>query len=272
MSSQPGVRFHDPPVTQYTSMDVDQSSESRMSLDALDDIYLGLDEDLDSDAGSTTGPDGLGEIPTQSYLPQADDLPLFNDPDLYLGPEDDIPDQSRPAEADDIPLFNDPDLYLGPEDDLIEFDDPPAVLDSPLTVNELTPDPQSATPAAPAPLLSSSSTTPKRQSPEPPLTNEELRAMLHEFKPIGCYDDSEIQSIGDCMHEYKHHHGPLPRPTVAQLLEADRPFRMAWAEICDKLRKADADLRRMQRVRQATAEMLQVLDTLIASCEDPSHM
>jgi hypothetical protein len=44
-----------------------------------------------------------------------------------------IPDQSRPAEADDILLFNDPDLYLGPEDDLIEFDDPPAVLDSPLT-------------------------------------------------------------------------------------------------------------------------------------------
>jgi hypothetical protein len=81
-----------------------------------------------------------------------------------------------------------------------------------------------------------------------------------------------VQSIGDRMHEYKHHHGPLPRPTVAQLLEADRPFCMAWAETCDKLHKADADLRRMQRVRQATAEMLQVLDTLIASCEDPSHM
>lgn len=75
-----------------------------------------------------------------------------------------------------------------------------------------------------------------------------------------------VLSIGDRMHEYEHHHGRLPRPTVAQLLEADRPFRMAWAETCDKLRKADADLRRMQRVRQATAEMLEVLDTLIASC------
>jgi hypothetical protein len=30
-------------------------------------------------------------LPAQSYPPQADDLPLFNDPDLYLGPEDDIP-------------------------------------------------------------------------------------------------------------------------------------------------------------------------------------
>lgn len=44
-----------------------------------------------------------------------------------------IPAQSHPAGADDLPLFNDPDLYLGPEDDLIEFDDPPAVPDSPMT-------------------------------------------------------------------------------------------------------------------------------------------
>ncbi|KIK33589.1 hypothetical protein CY34DRAFT_18275 [Suillus luteus UH-Slu-Lm8-n1] len=266
MSSQPGIRFHDPPVTQFTSMDVDQSSESWTSLDALDNIYLGLDEDLDSDSGSTTGPDGLGEIPAQSHLAQAADLPLFNDPNLYLRPQDDIPDQSCLAGADDLPLFNDPDLYLGPQDDLIESDDPPAVPDSPLTVNALTPDPRPVAPAAPEDLLSSSSTTPERQSPEPPLNNQELHAMLHEFKPIGSYDDSEIQSIGDRMHAYELQHGCLPRPTVAQLLEADRPFRMAWAETCDKLRKADADLRRMQRARQATAEMLQVLDNLIASC------
>jgi hypothetical protein len=67
------------------------------------------------------------------------------------------------------------------------------------------------------------------------------------------------------MHEYKHHHGPLPHPTVAQLLEADRPFHMAWAETCDKLWKADADLRRMQRVRQATAQMLQVFVKVVFS-------
>lgn len=92
-------------------------------------------------------------LPAQSYPAQADDIPLYNDADLYLGPEDDIPgmylnsnahiltlkihdlipDQSCPAGADDLPLFNDPDLYLGPQDDLIESDDPPAVPDSPLT-------------------------------------------------------------------------------------------------------------------------------------------
>lgn len=139
----------------------------------MDDIYLGPDEDLDSDSGSSTGPDVMDEIPgmslssnahiptfhihsslpAPSYPAQADDLPLYNDPDLYLGPEDDIPGmylnlnaciltltihelipaQSHPAGADDLPLFNDPDLYLGPEDDLIEFDDPPAVPDSPMT-------------------------------------------------------------------------------------------------------------------------------------------
>ncbi|KAG2130205.1 uncharacterized protein EDB93DRAFT_1108488 [Suillus bovinus] len=133
-------------------MDVDQSSESWMSIDALDDIYLGPDEDLDSDSGSSNA---------QSYPVQADDLPLFNDPDLYLEPEDDIPARSYPVGADDHPLFNDPDLYLRPKDDLIEFDDPPVVPDSPMTVNELTPDTQAATPAAPEAPLSSSSTTPK---------------------------------------------------------------------------------------------------------------
>lgn len=78
-----------------------------------------------------------------------------------------------------------------------------------LSVNALTPDPQAVIPAAPeAPLSCTfvhvmswmllmlskvSSTTPKRQTPEPPLTNEELRAMLDEFKPIGSYDESESQ-------------------------------------------------------------------------------
>jgi hypothetical protein len=47
---------------------------------------------------------------------------------------------------------------------------------------------------------------------------------------------------------------------------------MAWAETCDKLRKADADLRRMQRVRESTSEMLKVLDTLIEAFEDSSNM
>ncbi|KAG1759350.1 hypothetical protein EDD22DRAFT_906509 [Suillus occidentalis] len=209
MSSQHGVRFHDPPATECTSMDVDEPSESRMSLDSLDDIYLGPDEDLDSDSGSSAGPDVLDEIPAQSHPVQGDDLSLLNAPDI--------------------------------------FDDGPAVPDSPMTV------------------LDPNQSTPGRQSPVPSLNNEELRAMIQEFMPIGSYDQTEIQTIVDRLGDYHQRYGP-------QLLEADRPFRTAWADTSDKLRKADADLRRMQRVRDSTSELLKVLDTLISSFEDPVIM
>ncbi|KAG1807949.1 hypothetical protein EV424DRAFT_1350527 [Suillus variegatus] len=111
------------------------------------------------------------------------------------------------------------------------------------------------------------SETPERQSPGPELNNEALRAMVQEFMPIGSYDQAENR-LGD----YEQRHGNLPAPTVAQILEADRPFRVAWAETCDKLRKADADLRRMQRVRESTSEMLKVLDTLIEAFEDSNTL
>ncbi|KAG1798549.1 uncharacterized protein HD556DRAFT_1440255 [Suillus plorans] len=244
MSSQPGVRFHDPPVTESTSMDVDETSQSRMSLDPLDDIYLGPDDELDSDSGSSGGLDSLNAIPDPSY----------------------------PALADGLALYDDPDLYLGPEDTFISSDDAPAVPDFPMAVNESTPEPHPATPAVPEAPIPSNSETPECQSPEPELNNEELRAMVQEFMPIGSYDEAEIQTIVDRLGDYEQSHGNLPAPTVAQLLEADRPFRMAWAETCDKLRKADADLRRMQRVRESTSEMLKVLDTLIEFFEDSSNM
>ncbi|KAG1764989.1 hypothetical protein EDD22DRAFT_881653 [Suillus occidentalis] len=235
MSSQHGVRFHDPQASECTSMDVDEPSDSRMSLDSLDDIYLGLDEDLDSDSGSSAGPDVLDEIPTQSH----------------------------PAQGDDLSLLNAPDLYLRPKDDLIEFDDGLAVPDSPMTVNESMPEPRPASPDVQEAPIPSQSATPGRQSPVPSLNNEELRAMIQEFMPIGSYDQTEIQTI---------RYGRVPDPTVAQLLEADRPFRTAWADTSDKLQKADADLRRMQRVRDSTSELLKVLDTLISSFEDPFIM
>ncbi|KAG1722775.1 hypothetical protein EDD22DRAFT_934936, partial [Suillus occidentalis] len=241
MSSQQGVRFHDPPATECTSMDVDEPSESRMSLDSLDDIYLGPDEELDSDSGSSAGPDVLDKIPAQSH----------------------------PAQGDDLSLLNAPDLYLGPEDDLIEFDDGPAVPDSPMTVNESMPEPCPASPDVPEAPIPFQSATPGRQTPEPPLTNEELRAMIQEFMPIGSYDQTEIQTIVDRLGDYHQRYGHVPDPTVAQLLEADRPFRTAWADTSDKLLKADADLRRMQRVRDSTSELLKVLDTLISTFEDP---
>jgi hypothetical protein len=82
----------------------------------------------------------------------------------------------------------------------------------------------------------------------------------------------QIQPNVDRLDDYQQHYGKVPDPTVAQLLEADRPFQMAWAEPCDKLQKADADLRRMQRVRESTSEMLKVLDTLIDFSEDSSNM
>ncbi|KAG1764954.1 hypothetical protein EDD22DRAFT_951411 [Suillus occidentalis] len=187
-------------------MDMDEPSKSRMSLDSLDDIYLGPDDKLDTDSESSADPDILDEIPTQSHLVQADDLSLFNDLDLYLGPKD----------------------------DLIEFDDALAVPDSPMTVNELIPEPHPASLTVPeAPIPS----TPRHQLPMPPLNNEELQAMIQEFMPIGSYNQTEIQTIVDCLGDYQQHYGYVPDPTIAQLLEADRPFQMAWTETCDKLQK-----------------------------------
>ncbi|KAG1834746.1 hypothetical protein EV424DRAFT_1360661, partial [Suillus variegatus] len=197
-------------------MDVDEFSKSRMSLDSLDDIYLGPDDELDSDSGSS---DSLNAIP----------------------------DPSHPALADGLALYNDPDLYLGPEDTFISSDDAPAVPNFPMAVNESTPKPHPATPAEPEAPNPSNSEPPARQSPEPELNNKALCAMVQEFMPVGSYDQAEIQTIVDHLGDYQQRHENLPAPTVAQLLEADRPFRMAWAETSDKLRKADADLRRMQR-------------------------
>ncbi|KAG1842540.1 hypothetical protein F4604DRAFT_1689883 [Suillus subluteus] len=169
------LRFHDPPVSECTSMDVDDSSESRMSLvsDSLDHVYLGPDKELDSDSGSSRGPDVL----------------------------DAIPDPSFPAQADDLTLFNDPDLYLGPEDDLIECDDAPAVPDSPMTGDCIHP-------------ISSTTSTPEPPSVHPVVSEAPMNYRLGDYQ--------------QCQ-------GHIPHPTVAQLLEADRPFRMAWAETSDKL-------------------------------------
>ena len=147
MSSQPAVRFHEPPVTACNSMEVDDSSESWMSLgmccfsniiqltrhvsDELDPIYLGPDDELDSDSGSSSGRDVLNAIPGM-FLHSNVHI-------LHVHIHCILPDQSHPALTDDLPLFNDPDLYLGPEDDVIEFDDAPAVPDSPMTGGSIPP-------------------------------------------------------------------------------------------------------------------------------------
>ncbi|KAG1871634.1 hypothetical protein F4604DRAFT_1926002 [Suillus subluteus] len=241
-------------------MDVDDSSESRMSLDSLDHVYLGPDEELDSDSGSSRGPDVLDAIPGMFSIQP------FNISLCILIKHFQI--HHFLLRRMTFALFNDPDLYLGPEDDLIECDDAPAVPDSPMTATKSTPEPPSVHPVVSEAPLSSHATTPGRQSTQPDLTNEELRAMIQEFMPIGSYDQTEIQSIIDRLGDYQQRQGHIPHPTVAQLLEADRPFRMAWAETSDKLRRADMDLRRMQRVRQSTSEMLVVLDRLIESYDE----
>ncbi|KAG2049977.1 hypothetical protein BDR06DRAFT_1011600 [Suillus hirtellus] len=158
MSSQPGVRFHDPLVTEFTSMD--ESSQSQMSLDPLDDIYLGPDDELDSDSGSPSGLDVLNVIPNPS----------------------------SPALEDGLALYDDLDLYLGLEDTLISSDDALVVPDFPMAVNESTPEPHPATPGVPGAPIPSMSETPKRQSPEPELNNEALLAMVQELPGLNNCD------------------------------------------------------------------------------------
>ncbi|KAG1802804.1 uncharacterized protein HD556DRAFT_1437866 [Suillus plorans] len=101
MGSPATVRFNEPPVTQYDSMDVDDSTEFQISTDQL---YLGPDDDTDSYPVSSSGPDVLSFIPDQSPPGHADQpgLPIY--PDLYLRPEDnlmpEIPTQSDVTNAD----------------------------------------------------------------------------------------------------------------------------------------------------------------------------
>ncbi|KAG1817189.1 uncharacterized protein BJ212DRAFT_1299349 [Suillus subaureus] len=99
MSPQSAIRFNDPLVTDYNSMDVDESTVSRAS---LDDLYLGPDDDIEYDSPSSGSLDVLAAIPNQSPLAQADHPGFLIDLDLYLGPEDDIinvdelPDSANP--------------------------------------------------------------------------------------------------------------------------------------------------------------------------------
>ncbi|KAG2352551.1 hypothetical protein BDR07DRAFT_1384159 [Suillus spraguei] len=131
-------------------MDVDDSTESRISLDALDDVYLGPDD----------------ETETQISSDACDDV--------YLGPDDEIdydsgssggPDVSDaiPAQAQELAVFNNLDLYLGPDNDLIDCDEVLECAD--VEIDAL---------AIPGLAISLNATPPKRQSPIP-----ELRTACH---------------------------------------------------------------------------------------------
>ncbi|KAG1726591.1 hypothetical protein EDB19DRAFT_1914577 [Suillus lakei] len=221
MSSHPAVRFNDPPVTDYNSMDVDESFVSRAS---LDDLYLGPDEDIEYHPVSSRPPDVLAAIPTQ-----ADQLGLAINPDLYLGPEDDV------INIDEMPDFADAecDALAPPEESML-----------------------------------SDETSTKSHSDQLDLANEDLHLMVWDFRPFGSYEHTGLQSIQDQLGDYKHRHGNLCEPSIPQLLKAEQPFRTAWVDTSDKLRRADEDLRRMQRAEQMTIEMLKVVDSLIDEFEE----
>ncbi|KAG1738325.1 uncharacterized protein EDB91DRAFT_1082722 [Suillus paluster] len=89
MNSHPTVRFNDPPATEYYSMDVDDSTQSGTS---TDDLYLGLDDDIEDDSVSSSGPGVLAAIPDQLPPAQYDQPVQYIDPDLYLGPDEDLID------------------------------------------------------------------------------------------------------------------------------------------------------------------------------------
>ncbi|KAG1734784.1 hypothetical protein EDB19DRAFT_1910910 [Suillus lakei] len=151
----------------------------------------------------------------------------------------------------------DPDLYLRPEDDVIDVDEMPDFADA-----------KCDAPAPPEESMLLDETSTKLHSDQPDLTNKDLRLMVRDFQPFRSYEHTGLQSIQDRLGDYKHHHGNLRDPSIPQLLKAERPFRMAWADTSDKLRRADEDLRRMQRAEQMTVEMLKVVDSLIEEFED----
>ncbi|KAG2366114.1 hypothetical protein BDR07DRAFT_1480526 [Suillus spraguei] len=205
MRSQPAVRFYEPPVTEYNSMDVDYSTESRISLDALDDVYLGPDDETESQISS----DACDDV----YLGPDDEIDYNSGSSGGLDVLDAIPDHLYPAQSEELPLFNDPDLYLGPDDDLIDCDEAPECFDVEIDA-----------PAIPGIAIPAHATPPKCQSPIPELSNEDLHAMLREFMPLGSYDQTEFESILDRLGHYQQRHGNLPEPTVHQLLKANQPF------------------------------------------------
>ena len=201
-----------------------------------------------------------------------------------------LTDRSPPAQADQPGLAIDPDLYLGPEDDVIDVDEMPdfadaecdapappeesmlcefidfrwlSILDVSLKLMKHLPN-----------LIQTSRTSLTKiyirwsgTSAHSGHTNTQDVSIWHRsFIFVLSY--LQVQSIQDRLGDYKHRHGNLPDPSIPQLLEAERPFRTAWADTSDKLRRADEDLRRMQRAERMTVEMLKVVDSLIDEFED----
>ncbi|KAG2067290.1 hypothetical protein BDR04DRAFT_1233457 [Suillus decipiens] len=169
------------------------------ALDSLSNIYLGLDDDIEDDYLSSSGPDVLQAIPGQSLPAQGEAPNFFTDPDVYLGPDEDLIES---------------DVYLGPEEDLIGSDVVAQCADTPrnaLAMPEVHPSSNVTSPghhlAMPEltdvdvdSMVQDASVTSNVPSPghhlvNPELTTEELYAMVWEFQPLGTYDYPELQSF-----------------------------------------------------------------------------
>ncbi|KAG2033149.1 hypothetical protein BDR03DRAFT_1075912 [Suillus americanus] len=166
MSPHPAIIFLDPLVTDYNSMDVDDSSmgwESLDDLDDLDDLYLGPDDDIEYDTMSTGPPDASAAIPR-----------------IIMHANFTLEDQSDPGQADDAGCLIDPDLYLGPEDDVIDVDELPDAADPPtfdLATSEVS--------------ISSNKSSTKLPADQPELDFEEVHLMAWELHPFRKYQHPE---------------------------------------------------------------------------------
>ncbi|KAG2154493.1 uncharacterized protein EDB93DRAFT_1248294 [Suillus bovinus] len=169
-------------------------------------------------------------------------------------------------------------MYLGPEDDLINYEVKQERADSDSEVSGALVVSRACRflPTIQDSLLNSSpkrlQNLPECDLPHTDVTYEELLAMVWDLRPFESYNHTGIQSIQDWVRDYKQRHGHIPNPSIQQLLKAERPFRTAWAETSDKLRRADEDLRRLQRAECLTSEMLKVLDSAILRFEDQIQM
>ncbi|KAG1726424.1 uncharacterized protein EDB91DRAFT_1086781 [Suillus paluster] len=161
-----------------------------------------------------------------------EEWPMFDD--LYLGLDNEVEYESMPPHISQ-------ELYLGLEDDF----------DGGIGVPEPSHRASSDPPGQAISLAlylgpEEMSDEPMEYSP-PALDNEELQAMVQEFRPFGSYHDVGLQNLQTQLADFTTTHGNLPEPSIPQLLEAERPFRTAWAETSDKLARADQELQRMQR-------------------------
>ncbi|KAG1723306.1 uncharacterized protein EDB91DRAFT_1087852 [Suillus paluster] len=185
MHSHPTVQFTEPPVTDIIEMDIDNGGQAQSST-SLTDPWMGEERPMFDDL--YLGPDD--EVEYES-------MPPHISRELYLSLEDDFdgrigaPELSHHVSSDPPGQAISLALYLGPE----EMSDEP--------MEYLNPPNADCLPAPPA------------------LNNEELQAMVQEFRPFGSYHDVGLQNLEARLANFTTTHRNLPDPSIPQLLEAE---------------------------------------------------